>query len=265
MKPEPSRFYVHDTWPPWLRVLVGVLLLAVLLLYFTAPDVPKFEILPAIGLLGVVLFLSHRASRSWIEISPHQKVSYVPSWYARKLWGEPVKSVVITRSSEIHLCHNTSYGFFDGFSLILRSPGGGEECLWKNHKGLNYRRAAKFAKQVTHDYDLPVRLITRIVGPQGIDEEEWTPATGKVEKKIIAMAFLPLTGIFVRLLTRDPGAIALSAGAIWIVVAVTFWLISRRHGGLREVATLGEYVWWAFRFSLYYVIIVVVTGALIDG
>ncbi len=130
-------------------VALGFVTLFVLGLYFAAPDVPKLPAIPVFLVLGYLLLASHHASLSWIEISPDGKtVSGVPSWYARELSSERVRSATISPSSQLLLCLHRAYNCFDGYSAILREPDGKEQVLWKAQHGLDYKRCADFSMEV---------------------------------------------------------------------------------------------------------------------
>ncbi len=208
MEPRSCRLYVHDSWPRWLAVLLGLLALTVVALYFAAPDVPKLPAIPFLALLGFLVFASHRASQSWVEVSSDGKaISAIPSWYARSLAGESVITQTILPTAELVLCRNTAYDSFDGFSAILRGPGGSEQTVWKGMRGMDYRRCLGFSKEMQQRFGLPVRLLYRRVTERGVEESEWTPGTGKINSKAmafgLAMFLLPWVGIVVRVSTPN--------------------------------------------------------------
>jgi hypothetical protein len=266
---RPFRFYVHNPWPRWLGVSLLALSLAVLVLYFAAPDVPKKEAIPILLLLVALVYASHRASLAWIEFSADgSRISSVPSWYARKAWGERAKTIEIPRGSELVFSLNTAYGFFNGHSLLLHSPERHEQLLCKIDYAFSYRRSATLVREAGHRWGLPVRLVVRNLTPQGVEEREWTLARERLGRRFllvgIAFSCFPFTGILVRLLTSDPLELVIIGTAICLLGSLALWLWSNRQ--TKEdfrVSSAGVVAWWAFRFTLFYTVVVIVTDALL--
>jgi hypothetical protein len=269
MQVQPHRLYVHDAWPRWLAFLLGVATLAVLALYFAAPDVPKLEVIPLLILVGGLVFLSHRASLSWIEISADGKeISSAPSWYARKLLGEKAAAASILPGSELRLFRNFTYGLFNGYSAVLCAPDGLEQVFWKSDRGLRFSRCREFADEVNRQFGLPVRLSTRRETERGVEESDWTSLDARAGKRALALgmtvSLLPCMGVAVRWLTSDPFRIALSGLAIWLLGVTMFAFVLRTVTELRQRrGAVGTLLLWAFRFALLYLVTVLVTGAVL--
>lgn len=263
------RLYVHDSWPRWLAVMLGLLTLTVVALYFAAPDVPKLPAIPFLVLLGFLVFASHRASQSWIELSSDGKeVSAIPSWYARSLSGESVTTLTILPTAELVLCRNAAYCSFDGFSAILRGPGGAEQTVWKGIQGMDYRRCLGFSKEIQQRFGLPVRLLYRRVTERGIEETEWTPRTGKINRRMmafgLAMFLLPWIGIAVRMSTPNPMHLAVGGVLLWIFGLVLLWNLRRILPRNDHEPVQGWTVLvWTLEFAPLYLVVVLVTGALL--
>jgi len=269
MEPRSCRLYVHDSWPRWLAVLLGLLALTVVALYFAAPDVPKLPAIPFLALLGFLVFASHRASQSWVEVSSDGKaISAIPSWYARSLAGESVITQTILPTAELVLCRNTAYDSFDGFSAILRGPGGSEQTVWKGMRGMDYRRCLGFSKEIQQRFGLPVRLLSRRVTDRRVEETEWTPGTGKINSKAmafgLAMFLLPWVGIVVRLSTPNYIRLAVGGVLLWISGLVLLWSLRRIWPRNDQEPALGWTILvWTLEFAPLYLVVVLVTGTLL--
>ena len=248
---------------------MGVLALAVVVLYFAAPDVPKLPAIPLLILLGFLVFVSHRASQSWIEVSPDgQTLSAIPSWYGRSLAGESATRLAIPHTAELILCRNVAYGSLDGYSALLRSQSGSEQTIWKGTQGMDYQRCYAFAQEIQLKFGLPVRLLDRRVTDQGVEEAEWTSKAGRMDRKAmgfgLAMFLLPWLGILVRMVTANPANLAVAGVSLCICGWALMWSLHR--GGPRGASktSFGVTVLvWALEFAPLYVVIVLVTGALL--
>jgi len=249
--------------------LLGLLTLTVVALYFAAPDVPKLPAIPFLVLLGFLVFASHGASQSWIEVSSDGKaVSAIPSWYARSFAGESATTLTILPTAELVLCRNAAHGGFDGFSAILRGPGGAEQTVWKGVRGMDYSRCLGFSKEIQQRFGLPVRLLYRRVTERGVEETEWTLGTGNINRKGmafgLAMFLLPWIGIVVRVSTPNSMRIAVGGVLLWISGLVLLWSLRRIWPRNDQQPALGWTILvWTFEFAPLYLVVVLITGALL--
>jgi hypothetical protein len=267
---NPLRLYTNVRWPLWLAFLLVAMTLSVIALYFLAPDVPKLPAIPVLMGLGYLLFRTHRAGISWIEISPDGRLIFTsPSWFDRRFYDENPRSVTIQPGSQLLLCQNFSYGAFDGYSVVIRNADGAEQLLWKNDRGLDLPRCAELSQAVTQRFELPVRLVARRLDDRGIAEEEWAEASHLLTRRIIvlllALLLLPAAGILVRLLTSVASVIALVGMGLWLagltVICVALRALARREA---EKVSVGPLAFLAFRWTLSFVLLyglaAVVTG-----
>ncbi len=269
MNSRAYRLYVHDRRPRWLAAFLGILALVVVALYFAAPNVPKLPAVPLFVLLAFLVFASHRASQSWIEVSPDgQTISAIPSWYGRSLAGESTISLAVSRPAELLFCRNVAYGSFDGYSAVLRCQGGAEQTLWKGMRGMDFQRCRVFSQEIQIRFGLPVRLLSRRMTDRGIEEAEWTSSTGRIDRKAVgfglAMFLLPWLGILVRALTANPASLLASGILLCVFGAASMWLLRRLGSqGDRKSGLAVAIIVWALEFAPLYLVIVLVTGSLL--
>jgi len=264
---HPLRLYTNIRWPRWLAFFLGAVAVSVIALYFVAPDVPKLPAIPVLVGLGYLLFRTHQAGISWIEISPDGRlISTSPSWSDRRFYDNNPLSVTIQPGSQLLLCRNFAYGAFDGYSVVIRNAEGAEQLLWKNDGGLDLPRCAEFSQAVKQRFDLPVRLVARRLDDRGIAEEEWTAASHLLPRRIIvlllALLLLPASGILVRLLTSVASVIALSGVGLWLAGLIGFCVahraLARREA---EKVSAGRLALWAFQWTLSFVLMYGLTAA----
>jgi len=222
-------------------------------------------VLPTLTLFTLAYFL-HKAGLSWIRISEDRKdIVSVPSWYSRKLWGEHRVVGRIVPASELLFCRKSTYGAFDGYHVILRTPSVPDLVLWNAENGISRRFWERVAKEIRELYQLNARLVRQVVTNQGMHETEWTAESDRIRwknlKLIIGPALFPWLGIPVRLLTPDPWKIALASVLLWIIGFSVFWYFYRAHRVAKEQSLALTTLVWTLQFVGLYVVTALATSA----
>jgi hypothetical protein len=234
--------------------------------FFDTADSSKFAfVLPTLGLYTLAYFL-HKASLSWIRISEDGKeVVSVPSWYGRKLWGEHQLVGHIAPGSELLFCRKSAYGAFDGFYVILRTPGSPDQVLWNGESGIRRGYWARAAQEIRELHQLSALLVRQVVSDHGTQETSWTAESDKTPwknlKLIIGPALFPWLGIVVRLATPDPWKITLVGILLWIIEVLLFWYVYRTREVAREPGLATVTLVWTLQFVGFYAATVLMTSA----
>lgn len=238
---------------------MSVAFLAILfaIAFFDTEDSSKFVVgLPAVGLFTLAYFL-HKASSSWIQISDDGKeVVSVPSWYSSNLWGEHCVVGHIIPGSELLFCRRSAYGAFDGYYVILRTPGSSDQVLWNTENGVSRRYWERIAKEIRELHQLSAHLARQNVSDHGTQETSWTAESDKIPWKnlrlIIGPALFPWLGIVVRLVTPDLWKIAMVGIVHWIIGIFLFWYVYRSREVAREPGLATTALVWTLQFVGFY-------------
>jgi hypothetical protein len=226
---------------------------------------PLTLLLPTVVLLTLAYFL-HKAGLSWIRISKDGKeLVSVPSWYSRKLWGEHRVVEKIVPGSKLLFSRKSAYGGFDGYYVILRTPGGTDRVLWNDLSGMSRRYCERVAQEIRGMYQLDAHLVRQVVSNEGIQETDWSSESDRVLrdniKLMIGPALFPYLGIAVRLLTSDPWKIALVGVLLWIVGISVFCYFYRTHEVAKEQSLSTTGLVWTLQFVGFYAVTVLATSA----
>ena len=216
--------------------------------------------------LFVLAYFLHKASLSWIRISEDGKeLVAVPSWYSRKLWGEHHVVGLITPGSELLFCRKSAYGAFDGYYVILRTPGGTDQVLWNAESGIRRRYWERVAREIRELHHLHTRMVRQVVSDQGTQEASWTAESDKFPWKnlrlIIGPAIFPWLGIVVRLITPDPWKITLAGIFFWACGVSLFWYIYRSREVARDPGLATTALVWTLQFAGFYAATTLATNA----
>ena len=258
---------------PTVRSAGPILLVAyaifLLIIFFRAESSTwAILVIPTLPLLPLAYVL-HRGNLAWIQIK-EQEIEVIPSWFRRKFWSEPSKTVRFDSGSELVFCTRLAYRSFDGFYVILRSPSGTNQTLWStnNHStGVSRKWWARIAEEISETSQLKTRLIEQAVSSQGMRESDWPTSLNKTVRQglraLIAPAVSPWLGIGARLLTSDPvklvgvGVLLFIGTGLWI-----FYWIRPLRGKLLEYATARILI-FTLQFATFYTLAVLITGVLL--
>jgi len=213
----------------------------------------------------------YKASLSWIAVSGDSKeIVAMPSSLDRKFWGQRQTTAQITSGAELLFCRKSAYGAFDGYYILLRTPGASDQVLWKESSaiGVSRRYWARIAGEITQNNGVNTRLIQQRITAEGLQETDWTPrlnrSSWKTVRLLIGLAVFPWMGIIARLVTRDTRAIALIGVLLWLVAFFTFWYVFKNRpvskGANDFVAGM---LVWTLSFVAFYVATALVTGAVL--
>lgn len=189
----------------------------------------------------------HKASLSWMQVSADGKcLSSIPSWYSNKLWDEHTKSVPIDPHSELLICRRSAYGAFDGYYLIMRTPGGADQVLWSAESGISRRYWEKAAREIQQRNHLNTRLIEQRVKESGTQESNWTADSDRVRwsnfKLVVGPMLSPWLGVAVRLATSNPLIITGAGVLLWLggitVLGYLYRLAEARRYGRSQSSLL---------------------------
>jgi hypothetical protein len=223
-------------------------------------------ILPTVALFTLAYFL-HKASLSWIRISEDgTEVVSVPSWYSRRLWGEHRVVGRIISGSELLFCRRSAYGAFDGYYVVLRTPGMADLVLWNAESGISRRVWQRAADDIRERYRLNVRVIKQIVSDQGKQETDWTAESDRTLwrnlRLVIGPAVFPWLGIGVALLTADPLKITLVGVLLWLA-GISLFRYFYRGQQIAIGQSLGALTFvWTIQFVALYALTALITRAI---
>ena len=128
----PRSYYLRSAFYFPLTLTLLLLGTTYLAAFVTTRDNSRFAL---VELGFVCCFLGHslhKASLSRIEVSRDGKeILSMPSSLDRQFWGQRESSAKITSNAELLFCRKLAYGAFDGYYILMRSPGTPDQILWK--------------------------------------------------------------------------------------------------------------------------------------
>jgi hypothetical protein len=266
VKQKAYRIYLRTTFPFILTLSVSFMAFLFVIAFFDTSDSSRFAfVLPTVVLFMLAYFL-HKASLSWIRISEDGKeVVAVPSWYSRKLWREHRVIGLIMPGSELLFCRKSAYGAFDGYYVILRTPGGTDKVLWNAESGVRRTYWERVSQEIRELHHLHTRMVKQVVSDQGTQETSWTAQSDKLPwknlKLIIGPAIFPWLGIVVRLITPNPWKIALVGIFFWACGVSLFWYIYRSREVARDPGLATTTLVWTLQFVGFYAATTLATNA----
>jgi hypothetical protein len=267
-----ERYYLQSTFyvPLTLAlVLLGTLYVS---MFIYTPEDSRFTLAELGFVLCFLGYSVHRASLSWIAFSGDGKeVLGMPSLLDRRLGRQGASSAArITSGAELLFCRRFAYGAFDGYYILLRTPGAGDQILWKELGFLSVRRPfwQKIANEIAQRNGVNARLIQQRVTTEGTQETEWTAQSNRPFWRNVPLAIglglFPWMGILARTLTHDPRAIVLIGVLLWVVA---FFLFRHAYNaGPASKGTLGfaaSILVWTLIFVTLYVSTVFATSAVL--
>lgn len=225
------------------------------------PVLPIFPLLP-------LVYVFHRGTLGWIRVG-NDEVVIVPSWFRRKLWGEPSESARFHSGSELLFCKRFAYGSFDSYSVILRPHSSTDQVLWSGQGNSPGVRPwwSHIAREIGDTSPLRTRLIEQTVSSQGTSEAEWPTMSGKKLwqglRMLIPFAIAPWLGIGARVLTGDYVKLVGIGVILWIgsLVWISYWVRSGDRT-LRQGLSHGMLL-FTLQFATIYTVTVLVTGAVL--
>ncbi len=233
------------------------------------PDQSRFGLFTPTVVLFLLAYFVHRGSLSWIRISrDSREIVRVPSWFARKLIGEKQLVVQVPSGSELIFCRRLAYGGILGYYIIVRAPNGAEQIVWNDLTGVTRGRWSRVAKEIGERCQLPARVVTQNVSDAGTEETEWTAQTDsnkwKVMRIMVGPALAPFLGIVFRLFTSRARLLFLMGAVLWILSVGIFWYLYRTQEVSKEQAFPLMVFTWTIQFTTFYVLAVLVTGAVLS-
>jgi hypothetical protein len=266
VKKPAYRIYFRTAGPFIVTLSVTFLAALSAIAFIDTGDSSRFTlVLPTLVSFALAYFL-HKASLSWIRIAEDGKgIVSVPSWYGRKLWGEHLVRGRVADDSQLLFCRKSAYGAFDGYYVILRTPGSPDVMLWTAESGISRRTWERVANEVREVHRLNCRLIRQVVGNEGTQETEWTAKSDRIRwenvKWIGPPSVFAWLGIPARLFTGNLWAIILVGVMLWIVGFSLFWHFFRTHEVAKGQGLAATTLVWTVQFVALFAVMALVTNA----
>ena len=230
-------------------------------------DSSNFALVPPVLGLFFLAYFVHKGSLSWIQISADgEELVKIPSWFARKLSGEKRVVTSAPAGSELILCRRLAYGGVQGYYMLVRAPDGTEQVVWNDVTGVTRGRWSRVATGIRERCQLRVHFVTQTISDEGTEETDWTALTDKniwkMLKMMVGPAVAPWLGIGVRLLTSNLISILVVGLILWLIGTSILWHIFHTREVSKEQSLPLTIFVWTLQFITFYVVSVLVTGAL---
>jgi hypothetical protein len=269
MNGQPFRFCVFGRAPKALVIFLGTLSFIVISLYFLAPEVPKWSMIPVLLALAFLLFRSDRASREYFEIAADgRQLAVIPAWYEQKFWGKRTSIHEMPAGSALLICLHINYGAYAGITVILRAPEGAETTVYRLEHGLPRKLWKELQDELAARWNIPVKFVLRILSAQGMEEKEWSEEKHRFDWRLlvggILMLGFPVSGALVRIATPNPLTIML-VGLVLLSAFVLYWrYLFRSLEPDKAPAHLKQNLAVAtFQYAIYYAIAALITDSIL--
>lgn len=271
MQHPPYRFCVFGRSSRPLLIFLATLFLLVIALYVAAiirePDTPIWPLSLILFVAAPLVFLSDRASRDWIEISPHgERLEVIPSWYDRKFSGKRVSTIELKKGCSLLICLHTNYGAFGGEEILLRAADGAEESVYVTLQGFSRVLREELQTVISDRCNVPVKRINRILSADGTQDLDWNLKKQPLDPPIavggLLMPLFPLSGVLIRLFTSNLTAITLFGLFFWFLLVVYWRYLVRMLDRDKSVTPVRLGV-MLFHYALYYLLAVLITDSMV--
>lgn len=265
---------IHN--PSGFRVLLAIATALTIFLfsfgYLTGKAAPLGLMVLCLTFLPLAYVL-HLGNRSVFTIADEKReITFVPSLYVRFFSRAKQQLADFTNDSELVFCRHSSYGFFDGFRILLRTPNLPDRLLWQswNHSsGVTRKWWAHLAIEISSEHRLKVILRTVAITSHGSEEKDWAPIGQAAIRRTLALALpavlAPWFGILIRILTERVMIIMLAGLLLWAAGWLLPLLVMRSSGMFEGKGRPREIIMplflWSVQFTAFFAISVLVTGA----
>jgi hypothetical protein len=202
------------------------------------------------------------------------EITFVPSWYGRCFARAERQSANFTDDSELLFCRHNSYGYFDGFLILLRTPNLPDKILWQtwsSSSGVSRKWWAHLAAEISTGHRLRAQLRSLAITSEGSEEKDWMPTDNAAILKALTLALpvmlAPWFGIVVRIFTGRIILITLAGVLLWVagglfpLLALGFGRMFEEQRRPRELTV--RLFLWSMQFTVFYILCVLVTGAVL--
>lgn len=250
-------------------IFLGGLSFAVISLYFLAPEVPKWSMIPVLLAVAFLVFRSDRASREYIEFpADGRRLTVIPAWYEQKFWGKRTSIHELPEGSTLLICRHINYAAFGGQTVILRAPDGTETAVYESLPGVPRKLWNEFQSELNARWNIPVKFVTRTLSAQGVDEKEWSEEKRRFGWRFIMggifMLLFPVSGALVRLATSNPLTITLVGLILWCAI-VLYWrrLFRKLKPDKSDAYSKQTLAVVAFQYALYYAVAALIADSIL--
>jgi hypothetical protein len=150
--------------------------------------------------------------------------------------------------------------------MLVRAPDGTEQVVWNDVTGVTRGRWSRVATGIRERCQLRVHFVTQTISDEGTEETDWTALTDKniwkMLKMMVGPAVAPWLGIGVRLLTSNLISILVVGLILWLIGTSILWHIFHTREVSKEQSLPLTIFVWTLQFITFYVVSVLVTGAL---
>jgi len=269
MDGQPFRFCVFGRAPKALVIFLGTLSFVVICLYFLAPEVPKWSMIPVLAAASFLLFRSDSASREYFEISAEgRQLKVIPAWYERKFWGKHTSIHEMPTGSNLLICEHMNYGAYGGQTAILRTPDGIETTVYKLEHGLPRKIWKELQDELAARWNIPVKFVFRTLSAQGLEEKEWSEEKHPIGWRLlvggILMLLFPVSGVLIRVATPNPLTIILVGLVLWCGFMLYWRNLFRKSEPDKANAYVNQHLAVAaFQYAIYYAIAALIADSIL--